>query len=214
MSQSALGANDAWQWIASGYRMSWKKPAVALISTVICVVIVFLLVQIPLIGWFLTLLLVPALSYFVLSALHKVDAAEAFSSKPWLSILSDSPRLAHVVQLGLVPLSVALVLQAFSLLAMPKALAVVIGMLLWSACACALLFSLPGVALDHKKPVDALRESIRACIHQPVAIGVFFGLAALFAILVLLTLGLGLLVYWPIMVGAASAGYRQALRAA
>jgi len=93
----------------------------------------------------------------------------------------------------------------------PQGLAALIGLLLSLASACALLYGLPLVMLGNRQAVEAVPASLRACLGQPVAVGVFLGLAVLLLFVALIPLGLGVLVYLPVMVGAMHASYRQVM---
>jgi uncharacterized membrane protein len=89
---------------------------------------------------------------------------------------------------------------------------VLLGLLLSLVSACVLLYGLPLVMLGNKQALEAAQASLRACLAQPVAIGVFLGLSVLLLVAALIPLGLGLLVYIPVMVAAMHASYRQVIQ--
>lgn len=211
MSQTTLGADNAWQWIVSGWRIFTKNPAMLVVFTLMYIVSLYVLNLIPVVGALIAALLSPVLFGGFLLGVREVDAGRELKPAQIFIAFQDRPKMIQLALLGLVPLVITLLQQGVMRSSVPQSLAVLIGLLLSLACACALLYALPLVMLDNKLAREAVPSSLRACFGQPVAIGVFLGLAVLLLILALIPLGLGLLVYLPVMIGAMHASYQQVM---
>ena len=211
MSQKTLSASDAWQWIVSGWQTFTKNPVMLIVLTLIYVVSLYVLNLIPGIGALVAALLSPVLIGGLLLGVREVEAGRELKPGQIFIALQDPPKLIQLALLGLVPLAVTLLQQVVMASSVPQGLAALIGLLLSLASACALLYGLPLVMLGNRQAVEAVPASLRACLGQPVAVGVFLGLAVLLLFVALIPLGLGVLVYLPVMVGAMHASYRQVM---
>jgi uncharacterized membrane protein len=209
--QSALGANDAWQWIVGGWNIFMKRPVMWIVLTLIYVVSLFVLNLVPMIGALLAALLTPALVGGLLHGVRELGESRELKPAHLFQAFQDQPKLIQLALLGVVPLIVTLLQKGLVAAPIPQGLTALLGLLLSLAAACALLFGIPLVMLGNQQAIDAVQTSLRACLREPVAVGVFMGLALLLAIAAMIPLGLGLLVYLPVMVGAMHASYRQVI---
>jgi uncharacterized membrane protein len=211
MSQASLSADDAWQWIVSGWRTFMKKPGMWIVLALAYVVLLFLLNLAPLIGALVAALSMPALIAGMLQGVREVEAGRKLEAAHLFHAFRDQAKLVQLALLGVVPLAVTLLQKALVSSPMPELLAALIGLFLSLASACALLYGIPLIMFGNKQAAEAVPSSLRACLAQPLAVGVFLGLAVLLAIAAAIPLGLGLLVYLPVMVAAMHASYRQVI---
>ena len=65
------------------------------------------------------------------------------------------------------------------------------------------------VMLGRLSPMDAAKESFMACLRNFLAFLVYGIVMGLLAIVAIIPLGLGLLVWVPVMIASTYAGYRQ-----
>jgi uncharacterized membrane protein len=211
MSQNPLAANVAWQWIVSGWQTFLKSPVMWIVLSLTYVVSLFLLNTIPLIGALLAGLLTPALLAGMLHGVKEVESGRELKPLYIFQAFQDQAKLIQLVLLGLVTFTLTLLQKGAIASDLPQALAVLAGLLLSLASACALLYGLPLVMLANEPAAKAIPKSLRACLGQALAVGVFLSLALLLLVLALLPLGIGLLVYLPVMTGAMYASYKQVI---
>ncbi len=211
MAQASLGANDAWQWIVRGWQLFLKNPVVWVVSTLIYIVSLFVLNMVPVIGALLAAVLTPVLIAGLLFGANELHQGRILTPAHLFQAFQDQSRLMQLALLGLVPLTVTLLQKGVMAMSLPQELTTLTGLVLSLAGACALLFGLPLVMLGNTRALDAVMASLRACRAHPLAIAVFLGLALLLMILAMIPLGLGLLVYLPVMVAAVHTSYRQVI---
>lgn len=209
MSQIPLGANDAWRWIVSGWQTFMKNPAMLVLLALIYIVSLFVLNLLPVVGALVAALLTPVLIGGLLHGVREVEEGRELAPRHLFQGFQDQSRLVQLALLGLVSLAVTMLQKGVMASAVPQGLAALVGLLLSLVAACALLYGLPLVMFDNRQAIDAVPASLRACLGQPLAVGVFLVLGLLLIILAMIPLGLGLLVYLPVMVGAMHASYRQ-----
>lgn len=211
MSQNPLAANAAWQWIVSGWKTFLKSPVMWVVLSVMYVVSLFVLNTIPVIGALLAALLTPALLAGMLYGVQEVEAGRELKPVHILQGFLDQPKLIQLGLLGLVTFSLTLLQKGVIASDLPQALVVLAGLLLSLASACALLYGIPLVMLANQPAAKAIPKSLRTCLDHALAVAVFLSFALILLILALLPLGLGLLVYLPVMIGAMSASYKQVI---
>jgi uncharacterized membrane protein len=211
MSQKTLSADNAWQWIVQGWQTFTKNPVMLVVFTLIYIVSLYVLNLVPVIGSLVAALISPVMIGGFLLGIRDVEAGRELKPGQIFAAFQDQPKLVQLALLGLLPLAVTLLQQGVLASPIPQLLAALIGLLLSLTLACALLYGLPLVILDNQQALDAVPASLRACLGQPAAIGVFLGLAVLLMFVALIPLGLGLLVYLPVMVGAMHASYKQVI---
>lgn len=211
MSQTPLSANDAWRWIVRGWQLFMKDPVIWAVLALMYIVSLFVLNTLPMLGTLLAALLTPVLLAGMLHGAQEVDAGRKLLPLHILQGFQQQGRLIQLVLLGLVPLSATLLQKAVLTFAIPQGLAALLGLMLSLAAACVLLYSLPQVMLENRQALEAVPRGLRVCLRQPLATGIFLGLALVLVVLALIPLGLGLFVCLPILVGAMYASYRQAI---
>jgi uncharacterized membrane protein len=212
MTRSSLGAGDAWQWIVNGWNGFMRNPVMWVVLTLIYVVSVFVLNVVPVIGPLLVALLTPALIGGMLYSAREQSEGRALAPAQLFMVFQDQPKLIQLALLGLAPLTATLLQKGIMASTMPRGLEALLGLLLSLVTTCVLLYGLPLVVLGNKRALEAVQASLRACLAQPLAVGVFLGLALLLMIIAMIPLGLGLLVFLPVMVGAMHASYRQVIQ--
>lgn len=211
MSKPPMNAAAAGQWIAFGWKTFARRPLVWVALSLIYLVSLYLLNLVPLIGAFIAALLTPALLGGLLYGAHELDAGRELLPVHFLQSFQDQSRLRQLLLLGLVPLAATLLQRLLLGPELPPMLALSAGLLLSLLTACVLLYALPLVMLEQQAATVAIPRSLRTCLQQPLAIALFLALTVVLLIVALLPLGLGVLVYLPVMVGAMYASYRQAL---
>ncbi len=211
MSKSRISASEAWQWIIFGWQIFTKRPVMWVLLALAYFVCLYVLTRIPVIGSSLAALATPVLFAALLLAVREVESGQVLMPAKLVEDLGQKTRLVHLGLLGLVPLATSLLQAGLLNSGLPHGLSALLGLLLSVACACALLFGLPLVLLANKPVTESVPASLRACLEQPVVIAVFMGLAVLLLVVAMIPLGLGLLVYMPVMAGAVYASYRQVI---
>ncbi len=211
MAQKTLTANDGWQWVVSGWQTFLKSPVMWVVISLMYVVSLFVLNTIPVMGALLAGLLTPALLAGMLYGVLELEAGRELKPAHIFQAFQDQAKLIQLALLGLVTFALTLLQKAVIATELPQSLSLLIGLLLALVSACALLYGLPLVMMANQQAVDAVPKSLRACLEQPVAIGIFVALALLLFFLALLPLGLGLLIYLPVMIGAMRASYQQVM---
>lgn len=211
MAQNSLDGSDAWQWWVRGWEIFRKGTFPLLLLGLFFIAILFVLNQIPVAGPFLAALFSPFLIAVLLVAVRDLEEGHRFSSARLLEFFRERAPMPVLLLLGLAPLAVSLVQLGLEAIDFPSVMISLLGLLLGFFVACALLYTLPLVLFARRSPLTALRTSVEACLREPLAIAVFFALAFGLAVLSLIPLGLGLLIYLPVLAGAAFASYRRVI---
>lgn len=211
MPQNSLGPNDAWNWVVSGWNIFLKNPVIWVVLSLIYVISLFVLNILPQLGALLAGLLTPALLAGMLFGAKEVEAGRELKPAHIFQAFQDQAKLVQLILVGLITFALTLLQKGVIVSDLPQVLVVLVGILLSVATASTLLFALPLIMLAGQTAATAVPASLRACFSQPLAIGLFFSLALLLFVLALLPLGLGLLIYLPVMVGAMLASYKQVI---
>lgn len=221
-----IDAGRAVEWFVSGWQTFLRDPGVWIAISVILFVAVFALSLIPLIGQIAVLTMLPiAGGGLVLGCkalgeggeLRVEHLLEGFRQRgAELAIVGALYAVGGLLAIGTAVLigsggaiggaisqgwpGVGMAAGGFALGALVYfALSILLGMAVWFAPA---LVVLRGVA-----PLDAMQASLSACIRNFVPFLVFSILAAIGGFLAMLPAGLGLVIFAPIMAGAAYASY-------
>ena len=232
-------ASRCFAWLASGWRMYMAHPAnwtlMALCSFVL-LALATLLVPIPLIGPIVPPLLLTLLLGGMLHAAasqaqdgqtHFLQLFEGFRRHPGnltlIGLFYAAPLiLAHLLVMlalgggllvSLFGLSVGGTINTFAsdLISMLVDLGIALGvfLVLWGLLLLAMLFA-PELAMEAKAPpLDAMRLSLTASLRNIGAILLLAFILYVLFVLALIPLGLGVLLYIPLVVGTLHAAYQD-----
>lgn len=228
-----LPAGEGLVWLAAGWRIFVKSPGIWIVQAFVYILALFALGLVPLLGWAAVLVAFP-----ILSAGMVAGAAELEAGRPLkVGHLFDGLRhhAGNLLMVGLFYLlggllaglvaaaiggSAALtgyILGALAGLGLAVGgvmIASVIFTVLWVGLIMALWFAPALVLLHDVAPLEAMRLSVSACMHNLLC---FSLLAAMLYVLIwvaMLPAGLGMLVLVPVLAGALFASYRDTFNGA
>lgn len=211
MAHSTLSTDDASQWIVQGWRTFRKSPFAWLLLAVLYIVSLFLLNQIPFVGRTVAALVSPVLIAILLVSAHELVEGRTLNPRRLLEAFNDPARVLNLLALGLLPLAIVLLQSLLTFIDFPSVMISLVGLVLWALAASALLYGLPLVVFEKCAPLEAVRNSVQVCLREPAAIGTFIAFAFILLIIAAIPLGLGVLIYLPVMAGAIYASYRQVI---
>jgi len=211
MATTTLGIDDASQWIVLGWRAFKKSIFTWLLLSVFFIVGLFLLNQTPFAGRMVAALISPALFAVLLLCAHDLNAERRFSTQRLIETFKDPGCVLSLLTLGLLPFAIVLLQTLLTLIDFPSVIISLLGLTLWAFAASALFYGLPLVLFEKRAPLEAARHSMRVCLREPVAISTFIAFAFVLLIIAAIPLGLGILVYLPVIAGATYASYRQVI---
>jgi uncharacterized membrane protein len=223
-----LPAAKGLEWLAAGWRTLLQAPWVWLAQAVLYIVLLFALGLVPLLGWAAVLVAFP-----ILSAGMVAGAAELEAGRPLkVGHLFEGLRhhAANLLMVGLFYLVGGLLagliaaaiggsaaLTGYILGALAGAglaiggvvLASVIFTVLWVGLIMALWFAPALVLLHDVAPLEAMRLSVSACLHNLLCFGLLAVMLYVLIWVAMLPAGLGILVLVPVLAGALHASYRD-----
>ena len=223
----AVAAGHGWTWIAAAFGLFRKRPGAWIVITIILGVILILLNLLPVVGWAVNTLLMPVyLGGLMLGCRALADDGDFRIGHLFAGFSHRTGRLIAIGALSLVgwiiimiPLVVIMGESFFALMAGdPSALAAVgpaaaIGFLVMLGLSVplymALWFSPCLVVFHDAQPIQAVRQSFRACLKNIVPFLIYGVIAMVFAVAAAIPLGLGLLVWAPVIVASVYTAYRD-----
>jgi uncharacterized membrane protein len=225
-------ASAGWTWIVQGWALFIKAPVMWIVSIVILFIVAVALGMIPFIGQIAFQVLGPVFAAGFMVACRCLDTGNEFELEHLFAGFRS--HFGSLVIVGLVALLgwvlIFLVFAAFvgfSLLPailtgdaetmMTAGAAAVVPMLLGGLVALALSVPLVAaywfapalVALQGMPPLAAMKASFHGCFRNFVPFLVYGLIMMFFAILAAIPLGLGLLVWIPVMIASTYAAYRD-----
>jgi uncharacterized membrane protein len=229
-----VGAGAGIDWLAAGWRSFTLAPGAWLAIFVVFAVIIIAASMVPLLGIFVNLLTVVLMGGIMLGcdAQHRGEPLDI--SHLFAGFSRNAGGLVAVGALYLAgTLAVVLVLVAMmfavfgglglffgqsnadggALVGGAVAMFVVLVALIVPLLM-AFFYATPLVAINGLGPVDAMGLSFRACARNFFPLLLFAIVACLLAIVAMLPLFLGLLVYYPVLMAANYAAYRDTFYAA
>lgn len=228
----AVSAERGWGWIAEGFGYFKKAPGPWVLIALIFGIISVVLSLIPLIGQLVLLVLVPILMGGLMMGCRKQDEGgqieigdlfSAFSSKATPLAILGAAYLVGMIVIGLLVGFVsalvvggAATVSAFGAegagmagLGFGMMLVFLISVALGIPLAMALWFAPALVAIGEAEPVQALRQSFFGCLKNIVPFVVFGVIAMVIGFIAMIPLGLGMLVWGPVVIAATYAGYKD-----
>ncbi len=225
-----MAAARGWAWLTAGWRLFLKAPLPWIVMGVLYLAVGMALSLLPLVGPLVHLLLIPALTGGMIYAAAALDQHDRLEIAQLCQAFQEQERLGPLLSLGAL-LAGALLLTVMLIamltggamvggsrldettlfgLAFGLGLLVVLALLLIStALLMALFYAVPLVMLDGREPWESLRDSLVVATVNVLPLSVFGLSYLLFALLVPLTLGLGILVLLPVTFGGIYASYRE-----
>ena len=226
---SDLSAARGLEWLAAGWRIFLKAPGVWIAQALLYILVLFALGVVPLLGWAAVLVAFP-----ILSAGMVAGAAELEAGRPLkVGHLFEGLRhhAANLLMVGLFYLVGGLlagliataiggsaVLTGYILGALAGVglaiggvmLASAVFTVLWVGLIMALWFAPALVLLHDVAPLEAMKLSVNACIHNLPCFGLLALMLYVLIWVAMLPAGLGMLVLVPVLAGALHASYRDA----
>ena len=226
---SDLPATKGLDWLAAGWRSFLKSPGIWMAQALLYIVVLFALGLVPLLGWAAVLVAFP-----ILSAGMVAGAAELEAGRPLkVDHLFEGLRhhAANLLMVGLFYLvggllagliaaaiggSAALTgyvvgaLAGLGLAIGGVMLASAVFTVLWVGLIMALWFAPALVLLHDVAPLEAMRLSVSACIHNLPCFGLLALMLYVLIWVAMLPAGLGMLVLVPVLAGALHASYLDA----
>ena len=225
-------AGAAMQWLTTGWEMFKAAPGPWIGIVLVYVIITAVVGAMPLLG-ILNVVLSPILSAGVVAACESqrrgtppslehlfAGFKQATGSLALVGLLYMGGLLVVTLTVGaggmaaMLPFIIAASAGGSDFSMSPGmigiiVLCVLLAFLLFMPLALAMIWAPPLVFVHNVGPFDALKRSLFACLRNWMALLVFFVLAMVLLVPAMIPLGLGLLVYGPVMVIALWAGYRE-----
>lgn len=216
------------QWIATGWALFMKAPAIWALHALIVFVVLAALGMLPLLGWAAAPIVLPVLIGGMLSGAQALQRDEALRIDhlfdgirrhpgPLLALGGLHLLGALLAALMAAAISGSAVLTGMVVGALPGVGVATVGVMfgalvftvLWALLMMALWFAPALVMLDGAAPLNAIALSARAALRNPLA---FIVLGAVLYVLIwvaMLPAGLGMLILLPVMVGALYAAWQD-----
>ncbi|MBI1905859.1 MAG: hypothetical protein HYS20_06405 [Rhodocyclales bacterium] len=219
-------------WFGEGWRIFIANPGLWIVLVIVLVVISVALSQVPILGQIALDLVFPALCGGLFHAAHELAQGRKARFEQFFIGLSDDKLRKPLLVLGamLVGVHVLLFVLGFifvggsmgmasmSQVATPEMMTGMgvgmLAMLLLFALfgmvvGLAFFYAVPLVMFDRVAPLDAVKSSVAACFANVLPLVLFGIIYVVLAIVAMIPLGLGMLVFVPVAFGAAYASYRE-----
>jgi uncharacterized membrane protein len=227
-----LGAGAGWDWIPAGWRLFAKAPLMWILSLVIVFVIAIICAIIPILGQLVFQVLQGVFYAGFMVACRSLEAGGEFEIEHLFA--GFKRNFGSLVVVGLLMLAgfvaifiVFAMFVGFSIITAfmsggvenvgPALLASGMSIALGSLVTLALMLPLMAaywfapvlVVMHGMAPVQAMKESFFACFRNFMPFLVYSIVMLVFGILASIPLGLGLIVYVPVMIASTYVAYRQ-----
>lgn len=228
----SVPAGHGWDWIAGGWKLFARSPLMWIISIVALFVIMIVANLVPIVGGLAFQVLLPVFGGGYVAACRAIERGGEFEIEHLFA--GFSKRFVNLLLVGVLYLVASLVILlvyamfvGFSLLgafltgdanAMANAVTASIGaLILGTLVAMALMVPVlaafwfaPALVMMHDvPPIAALKASLGACFRNFVPFLIYGLVMFVFGIIAAIPFGLGLLVYVPLTIASAYAGYRD-----
>lgn len=211
------------QWLINGWNLFKKKPLTWVFMLLIFDI--FMIVSSNFfIGKFIAALFMPVLAGGVFIAFDNMSRDETIGLENLFSVFNNKPILKELITVGIIGVAmVALTLVLLYLTGTEYEVKVAgttdvyetetkgsvytsIVSFFWP---CALIFSIPLVAINKVNAIPALKQSLQGLVLNIVPMFIFAVMIFLLAIVSILPVGLGLLVLIPVLFGAVYTGFKE-----
>jgi hypothetical protein len=223
----AVAAWHGWTWIAAAFDLFRKRPGAWIIITIILGVILIAINMLPGIGFVINTLLMPVyIGGLLLGCRALEDDGEFGVGQLFAGFRHGTRRLIAIGALSvlawiviMIPLVAIMGKSFFALMGGdPSAIAalgpaVAIGFLVMFGLSVPLYMALwfsPALVLFHDaESIPALRQSFNACLKNVVPFLVYGVIVMILLVLAAIPLGLGLLVWVPVVMASVYTAYRD-----
>ena len=221
----AVPVVHAARWIAAGWRLFRRQPAVWVLLALVFGLIFFVLGVVPVLGQIAVTLLLPVFAGGMMQACRKVDAGEEIELADLFAGFRHNARTLVTVGLIGFLLMAALVIPTLLLTgigatftrlvggASEAAVGVLIGLLVFLALLVPIYMAMwfaPALVTFHDLPARrAMLQSFKGCLKNIVPFLAYGLMMIVLAMIASIPFGLGWLVLGPVAVGSVYAGYRD-----
>jgi uncharacterized membrane protein len=227
-----LAAGAGVTWVSEGWKLFTKSPLMWIVAIVILFVLAIVAGLIPFIGQLAFQILSPVFSAGLVIACRSIEKGGEFELEHLFAGFR-SPRLTNLVILGVIFLVawvavVVVVMGAMGLSVgaailagdpenalqtiMASSMVILLGVLVMLALLVPILaaywFAPALIVMNGLKPVDAMKESFIGSFRNFLAFLVYGIVMTVLAIVALIPLGLGMLVWVPLAITSTYASYR------
>jgi len=227
----AVDAGHGWEWIARGFGLFKRQPAMWIGILVVLVVIFFLMALVPLLGPLATMLLSPVFGAGIIIGCKALDEGGALEFSHLFA--GFKRNTGNLIVTGLLYMA-ALFITAIPVMAIvgmtflkvltgmggdPATMVgqslgtFVIGWLLWMALLVPVLmaywFAPTLVALHDVAPVEAMKTSFFACLKNIIPFLLYGVILLVLSVLAAIPFGLGFLILGPVIVASIYTAYRD-----
>lgn len=228
----SLAAGAGWDWALAGWKLFARAPLMWVISMVLLVVIALAMSIVPLVGSLLFQLLQSVFAAGFVVACRSLERGGEFELEHLFA--GFTRRFGSLLVIGalatLGSVVILLVLLAFVLVVIlpgidfgsyssvmesikshgiAALLAILIALALMIPLMATYWFAPPLVVMHGMGPIEAMKASFSACFRNFMPMLVY-GLVLLVPLIgAMITFGLGLLVFWPLLIASTYAAYRQ-----
>jgi len=214
-------------WLAAGWRMFLKSPAIWVVGTIIFFIITLILELVPFLGSFLFSLIAPVLVAGYLYVAKELDEGRAPGVIDFFQGFQDNKALTPLLTIGAISVITALAITIlFAILIggsidrvltgdVPPVdlgllgLGLVLTVIFLGILGMAMFFAIPLVMFSKAPAIPALQSSLWATLHNVLPLTVFSLLATVLMILAAIPFGLGFLILIPMMFGAQYHAYKS-----
>lgn len=227
-----LPAGDGWTWIADGWRLFTRAPLMWIISFLLVFVAAIVVGLVPIIGTLAFQVLNATITAGFVVACRSLERGGEFELEHLFA--GFKTHFGSLLIVGLLLLAGYIVLlvvfaaiagfsiltaalaghsQDVAALVMSSAMSILLGTLVVLALLVPLLaaywFAPALVVMHGMAPVAAMKESFSACFRNFVPFLVYGIVMSVFAIVAMIPLGLGFLVWIPLTIASTYAAYRH-----
>ena len=228
----SVGAGEGVAWIGQGWRLFAKAPLMWIISLVILVIIAIVLAFIPIIGSLAFQVLTPVFAAGFVVACRSLERGGEFELEHIFAGFKRNFASLAIVGAIFLALSIAMVLVfamffGFSILAgfmagdpeqamaavAASSLTILLGVLVCMALFVPLMMAYwfaPALVVMHgMAPLASMKASFFGCLRNIIPYLIFGLVMFVLMIVASIPFGLGLLVWFPVLIAATYAGYRS-----
>jgi uncharacterized membrane protein len=221
----AVPSGNAWQWIVDGFNLFKQSPGVWILILIVLFAIMALLSVIPLLGTFALNLLYPVFAAGMLLGCHAQAQGEPLEvAHLFAGFRERTGQLVLVGVLYMVGVFVAVLVSslifgvsmlasgltgAAVLVSLTGLLFVLVVMALLVPLVMAIWFAPALVVFHDVAPIEAMKQSFRACLKNVVPFLIYGIIVLGLGIVATIPFGLGWLVLGPTLIGSTYYSYRD-----
>ncbi len=225
----AVAPGRGWPWIAEGWELFRRQPAMWIAVAVLAAVILIVLALVPVIGSLALIVLAPVFTAGIVIGCREVDQGRELQIGHLFAGFRE--RFGTLVSVGLLYLAASIVIAlvvgvvtgagmwtllgggadpvAVGAAGLTVVLAFLVMMALMLPVFMAIWFAAPLVAFHEQAAGEAMKHSFFACLKNVVPFLVYSAILFVAAILASIPLGLGWLVLGPVMACSLYTAYRD-----